>query len=100
MQRKKEKKIDQRADRTWVKCKTRVGTGSTSISTAFERRVDPSLEEEEEEEDGRFSSLHPSLEAEVRWSAANYNGGGSMRAVELLDQILQPLPLNPPFAPS
>lgn len=32
--------------------------------------------------------------------AANYNGGGSMRAVELLDQILQPLPLNPPLAPS
>lgn len=46
-----EEKTDQLADRTWVKWKTRVGTGSTSISTA--RRI-PSLEKEEEE-DGRFS---------------------------------------------
>lgn len=48
-----EEKTDQLADRTWVKWKTRVGTGSTSISTA--RRI-PSLEKEEEE-DGRFSYI-------------------------------------------
>ena len=48
-----EEKTDQHADRTWVKWKTRVGTGSTSISTA--RRI-PSLEKEEEE-DGRFSYI-------------------------------------------
>lgn len=51
--RRRRKKTDQLADRTWVKWKTRVGTGSTSISTA--RRI-PSLEKEEEE-DGRFSYI-------------------------------------------